>query len=70
MADFELGPANIDLEAGKIKISASYEHEFGDASIAIAVKGADIIRAIVASTENEIDDVLAAPFIAMLEAAE
>jgi hypothetical protein len=70
MADFEAGPVKIDIEAGKVIVAAAYEHEMGKAEAKISVDAVAIIKAIVASTENEVDDLIAAPIIGMLMAAD
>jgi hypothetical protein len=53
-----------------LKLSGAYEHDFGSAGIEVRVKAADVIEKIVADSSNEVDDIIAAPFIAMLRAAE
>lgn len=70
MADFEAGPVKIDIEAGKVIVAAAYQHEMGKAEAKISVEAVAVIKAIVASTENEIDDLIAAPIIGMLMAAD
>jgi hypothetical protein len=71
MADFEVGPLSIDVSGGLLKLSAGYEEEgLGRAGLVVELKAADIIEKIVADSDNEVDDIVAAPIIAMLRAAE
>lgn len=70
MADFEAGPIDIEVAAGKVKLSGAYDHDLGRAGGFLEVKAADVLEKVVADSTNKIDDALAAPLIAMLRAAE
>jgi hypothetical protein len=70
MADFDLGPVAIEVAKGDVVIGAGYKHDLGSAEVKLVVKAVEVIKAIVASTENAVDDAIAAPIIGMLLAAE